>query len=554
MEHHSLKLLESIALSISFATVCGHVARLLKQPLMLGYVVGGILLGVPMGFGLVAEAESIELISEIGLLFLLFIIGLEINLKELLRMGKSMLALGFFQFVGCAGLAFLVFSFLLGNRFSGPYDMLYLSVTVAISSTLIVVKLLADKFELQTTAGRLTVGVLVLQDIWAMMFLTFQPNLLNPEWLVVLKSLALGVLLVAATFWVSGFILARVFHRIAKKPELVLLTAITWCFLLSGLAQKAGLSREMGALIAGLSIAAYPYGTDVIAKLVGIRDFFVTLFFVSLGLKMPMPDVGLCFAAFCVAGVVLISRLLTVAPIIYLSKGGLRIGLVTALNLSQISEFSLVIVALGLGYAHISPQLQTLVLTSMLLTSVMGTYLILFNNSIAIFLLKWAGKLTPSHMRDRGRIKHDEHAASVVLLGCFREGLAFLEAVELRAPQLKTKMLVVDFNQALAERLTAKGFYWSYGDLAHVETLEHLGLEKAQLVICSLSDTYLKGTTSSRLLAQIKKIAPHAEIIMTADDRQTGEDLKKSGAVDVVVSSHVVGNEIFTLVQKHLPF
>lgn len=554
MEHHSLKLLESIALSISFATVCGYIARILRQPLMLGYVAGGIILGAPMGLGLVAEPESIELISEIGLLFLLFIIGLEINLKELLRMGRSMLALGVIQFAGCAGLAFLVFSTLLGSRFTGAYDMLYLAVTVAISSTLIVVKLLTDKFELQTTAGRLTIGVLVLQDIWAMMFLAFQPNLLNPEWLVVLRAIGLGILLVALTFVVCAFVLGRIFDFVSKKPELVLLTAITWCFLLSSLAEKAGLSREMGALIAGLSIAAYPYGTDVITKLLGIRDFFVTLFFVSLGLKMPLPDAGLCLAALCVAGVVIGTRLMTVAPVVYFSGGGMRIGLVTALNLAQISEFSLVIVSLGIAYGHISPELQTLVLTSMLLTSVLGTYLIFFNDRIAVFLLKVAGRLTPRYMRDRQRGERTEQAASVVLLGCFREGLAFLDAVEAHAPQLKSKMLVVDFNQALAGPLAARGFRWSYGDLAHMETLEHLGLEKAQLIICSLSDTYLKGTTSARLFAQIKRIAPHAQLIMTADDRVSGEILVKQGAGDVAVSSTLVGSELFSLVQKNLKF
>ena len=551
---HSLKLLEHIALSISFATLCGHIARLLRQPLMLGYVAGGILLGIPMGFGLVSEPESIELISEIGLLFLLFIIGLEINLKELVRMGRSMLTLGLAQFAGCAVIGFGLFSLFLGSRFTGSYDMVYLAVTASLSSTLIVVKLLADKFEVHTTAGRLTVGVLVIQDIWAMLFLAFQPNLLNPEWVVVLRSMALGVLLIASAFAASGLLLGRIFHAIAKKPELVLLTAITWCFVLASLAERAGLSREMGALIAGLSIAAYPYGTDVITKLVGVRDFFVTLFFVSLGLKMPRPDLGLCFASLGVAGVVLVSRLLTVAPVVLLSGGGLRIGIVTALNLAQISEFSLVIVSLGLAYGHISPELQTLVLASMLLTAVLSTYLIVFNSRVAVIFMKLFGLLTPRHMRDRNRSAGEKQAAAVVLLGCFREGLAFLDAVAERAPQLKSRLLVVDFNQKLAGPLAAKGFRWVYGDLANMETLEHLGIEKAQLVICSLSDTYLKGITSERLLFQIRALAPNAAVIMTADEKEKADVLLAGGASEAVVSSRLVGLDLFAMTQKRLVF
>jgi Kef-type K+ transport system membrane component KefB len=499
MDHHSLPLLRDIAFSIILATACAHLARLLRQPLIIGYVFGGILLGVPMGFGLVSSPESIELISEIGLLFLLFIIGLEINLRELLRMGRSMLALGVAQFLGCVLLGFLLFGPLLAGKLPGQYDLLYLAITTSLSSTLIVVKLLADKFEVHTTAGKLTVGVLVFQDIWAMLFMAFQPNLLNPEWAAVLKSMGLGILLITAAFLISRYALLRIFKAASKKPELILLTAIMWCFLLAGLAEKAGLSKEMGALIAGLSIAAFPYGAEVIAKLVGVRDFFVTLFFVSLGLKMPRPDLGMCIAAFGVAGVVFLGRVLTVAPVIWKAGNGLRIGLVTAVNLAQISEFSLVIVALGVGYGHVSESLQTLVLTSMLLTSVIASYLIFFNNYIAAVILKLFGLLNLKNMRDKHPAAKEKPGAEIVLLGCFREGLAFLETLECHLPQLKPRILVVDFNEALKDSLAGRGFAWRYGDLANVETLEHLGIDEARLVICSLSDTYLKGTNSERL-------------------------------------------------------
>ncbi|MGH7397277.1 MAG: cation:proton antiporter, partial [Candidatus Rokuibacteriota bacterium] len=168
---HDVTLLRDIALGIVFAAVLGHVARLLRQPLLLGYIAGGILLSPQMGFGLVTNADSVELIAEIGLILLLFIIGLEIDLRELRRLGRSMLALGVGQFVinSVLGLAFFAW---LGHRVAeGRFDLVYLAIVISLSSTLIVVKLLREKFELKILSGRLTLGVLVVQDVWAILFM-----------------------------------------------------------------------------------------------------------------------------------------------------------------------------------------------------------------------------------------------------------------------------------------------------------------------------------------------------------------------------------------------
>src|SRR5687767_7288441 len=212
MHGHAATLLTDIAYGIIFAAVASHGARLLRQPLILGYVLGGVLLGSHLGFGLVTDEASVELISEIGLILLLFIIGLEINLRELMRMGTSMLILGCAQFFGCVLLGLAFFKPLGFTMGAGRFDLLYLAVAMALSSTLIVVKLLNDKFETGTTAGRLTIGILVLQDIWAIAFMAFQPNLLDPKLSGIAGSLGAGALLVAAAFLVSRYILARLFH------------------------------------------------------------------------------------------------------------------------------------------------------------------------------------------------------------------------------------------------------------------------------------------------------------------------------------------------------
>ncbi|TGK27932.1 potassium transporter Kef [Leptospira gomenensis] len=547
MEHHSLSLLNDIALSIIFATFFSHIARLTKQPLILGYVAGGLLLGPNLGFGLVVNKESIELISEIGLILLLFIIGLEIDLKELARMGKSMFVLGISQFVFCVLFGLVFFQKILPS--SGKFDLLYFAIALAISSTMIVVKLLHDKFEVSTIAGRLTIGVLVLQDIWAIIFMGVQPNLQDPQILKIVSSLGIGLVLIGVAFLISRFFLSRLFQAAASKPELILITSIAWCFLLCGLAERAGLSKEMGALIAGVSIAAFPYGADVIAKLSGIRDFFITLFFVALGMKIPIPSLQIVTISLIAVAFVLVSRVVTVATPVFLSGKGLRAGIVTGLNLAQISEFSLVILSLGMGYGHISQELESTVLTSMILASVVSTYVILFNDPISRFIVRTLGTIGIKERAERktesditGQPKRD-----IVILGYFRIAQGLLEGIEREKPEWLNRILIVDFNPVFRQSLEAKGIRWAYGDLANPETLHHLGIEDARYIICTISDMILKGTTNRRLLESLKGISHHGQpsIILTTDDAKEADVLVESGAAHVIVPGRISGMSLF---------
>lgn len=545
---HSADLLKDISLGIIFSVAIAHLARLVKQPLILGYVVGGALLGPVLGFGLISDEQNIEFISEIGLLFLLFIIGLEINIRELLKLGKPIVVTGLVQFAGCAGLGFLIFK--LGGFFPLAHDRLYVAIGLALSSTLIVVKLLNDKFETFTLAGRLTISVLVLQDIWAIIFMAFQPSLQSPQLGGLAMSLVKGFALVGAAFMISRRVLSRLFASVSKTPELVLLTAIGWCFLLCSVCQAAGLSKEMGALIAGMSIAAFPYGADIIGKVGGIRDFFVTLFFVSLGLKIPelsLKDIGIAAA---LGAFVLLTRLLTVPFAAFRMKLGVRAGLVSALNLSQISEFSLVILALGAGYGHISPTLQATMLTAMLLAAVAGTYLIIYNDKIANLLLPLLLRRSRGEARAERAGDADAARRDIVVLGCFREGSFFLDAVDQHAPELKARILVVDFNHALEKTLAARGYAWEYGDLGNPETLSHIGIDKAATIICTVSDIFLKGTSNLRLLRQLQSAAPGARKIMMAETAAAAEALLTEGADRVIISGQYSGRALFENLQQ----
>jgi Kef-type K+ transport system membrane component KefB len=548
-------ILQDIGLSIIVATALAHIAKVLKQPLILGYILAGVLLGEQMGFKLVTDRESIEVISEIGLILLLFIIGLEINLPELAKMGKAVFILGIFQFTLSVLFAYIFLSvipFPVGNE---KFDKLYICIALSLSSTLIVIKLLQDKVELSTLAGKLTVGVLIFQDIWAILFMGVQPNLNNPEVLKILLSFANIFLILTMSFVISKYVLVRLFDSISSSPELILLSAMMWCFSLCAVADKFGLSIEMGALIAGLSIAAFPFSSDVISKVIGIRDFFITLFFVTLGLKVPIPTLVTVQVAFLIILLMLFIRLITIFPLVLSQGKGIKNSFVATINLAQISEFSLVILTIGSTFSHISEQLSAIILTATIIASVLSTYMIVYNHSLALFLTRTAAKIgLKDTATDDVRVDnhdHNAHIRDILILGHFRIARTLLRLIRENSPKLADRITIADYNPSTKEELAKAGFRWVYVDLAHVESLEHNGIHDATYIISTISDAFLKGTTNERLLSSLKKLAPHAKIVLTVDDREDGKRLEAEGAYYTILPGEITGEYLFDfLAQK----
>lgn len=544
-------LLTSIAVSMIFATLCALIARKLRQPLILGYIFGGVLLGHEMGFGIITDEESIKLISEIGLILLLFIIGLEIDITKLFDAGKTAAITGSVQFFGSILLGIVFFHYFDFSFTQTRFNLAYLALAFSLSSTMIVVKLLYDKYEIDTLAGRVTLGVLIFQDIWAIIFLAIQPNLLKPELSPLFMSFLAGAGLLFLCFVISKYLLPKLFMSIAKSPELMLITSISWCFLVSGTADAIGLSKEMGALIAGLSIAAFPYALDVIARITGIRDFFITLFFVALGLKAPALTPSLLLLGFLFTGFVLATRLITLLPTLMALKLDLRTGLITSINLSQISEFSLVIVTLGLTYGHVDAEIVSIVILTLVISSVLSTYLILSNEHLVRWIMRWTkkspgeGKTLPaSALKGLGK--------EIVLLGFFKEASSFLHQVNQEMPYLKDRMFVIDFNPQTLEILKKNGVSCVYGDIAHPETLRHAGIDGAKVVISTISDTFLKGTTNFKLLKQIKKLCPESRVIVTSDTINGARALYQEGADYVLLPRLLYAKHLFDIVHTHL--
>jgi len=535
-------LLSSVGLCISVAAVLAFAAHKLKQPLLLAYLLAGVLIGPQIGLGWVHDQHSIQTVSEIGLILLLFIIGLELDLKKLLVAGKPVLLTGSMQFPLCVALGvgvFLPFGFRIGG---GDFGLLYLAVCLAMSSTMIVVKLLYDKLELDTLPGRITLGVLVFQDLWAILVLGIQPDLLQPHLGMVLGSLGKGVLLVALSLLISKTLLPPLFRSVAKLPELVLIGSLAWCFMVCAAADAAGLSREMGALIAGICISTFPYNLDVVAKVISIRDFFVTLFFVALGMQIPLPTPEVIGLALLASAFLMVSRLVVVFPILRRLRMGHRTSLLPSINLAQMSEFSMVIASIGLSYQHIDRKVVSVLIFVFAFTSVTSTYLIGYSDPVYKWLaelLRKAG-LKDLDTEPTGPAAPTAHTGKdIVLLGFFTEASALVHEFEMGSSQkphpFLERLLVIDFNPQVHAELKRRQIACIYGDVAHMDTLHHAHIENATLVVSTIHDAILKGTSNLRLLKLARRLSPRCKVVVTAKNSAGALALYDAGADYVFV-------------------
>lgn len=547
------ELIRDITLCILFAWMLGLLAHFSRQPLILAYLIAGFCIG-PFGAGWVKSQESISVISELGLIFMLFMIGLEIDLKKIVRAGKVILFAAGGQLLGGCLLGILFFVSIGLSLGGGHFDAIYLCVACALSSTVIIVKVLYEKRELDTLPGRITLGVLVLQDIFAILFLAVQPSLANLEVSVILLSIGRVAVLVAAALLVSRYVLPRLFHQIARRPELILLGALAWCFLVAETAERLSLSREMGALIAGVSLSTFPYALDVTAKVTTLRDFFITLFFVALGMTIPVPGLSVIGLALMIAAFTVVSRLVTTFAPLYLMKQGLRASLLPALNLAQISEFSLVVIQTGVADHHIAAETANAASFAFVVLAVLSTFVMTRSDEItrwAIGPLKKIGLRDLDH--DHGHAEEGEgghgEARRIVILGFFRAASALLAEIERQAPVLLEQITVVDFNPNVYKTLLSRDLHVIYGDISNVDTLLHAGIGKSEMIILSVPDSLLKGASNEKLVRHVRALNPTALIVATADLLSDVGELYEAGASYVTVTRLSDAHELFTVIE-----
>lgn len=532
-------LISDIGIAITISTVVGFIAYKLKQPSILGFLIAGVIIGPEIGPKLITDPENINTISEIGLIFLLFIIGLEMNPAAFLESARKILVAGSLQFPLTILLSiplFMIMGYSLQNDF---FSILYLGAGLSLSSTAIIVKLLYDKFEVEGLAGKATIGILIFQDIWAILFLAVQPNLKDPGIMVILGAVLKAVFLVIWGVLVSRYILKRVFQSI-RSPEMTFTVAIGWCIANAGLGHFIGLSSEMGALIAGLVLSTHPFSVDISSRVLPLRDFFLTLFFISLGMKIPMPEMGILKSSMIIILFIPFIRILIIFPAMFFFGNSRRTSILTALNLSQISEFSLVIASIGYADGHISKDVFAVLLYTLAVSSVTGSYIIKFNHEIVGLVSKVFKKIKPYESTP----PETESPRKIFILGYHRGIRGLVHSLYQTNPELLREISVIDFNAETKSELEVFGIRVFIGDISNSDNLRHAGIQSAKIIISTIPDAILKGTDNSRLVKLLRTLSPGAYIITHGDYVQQVKGLLEAGADDVILPYIIAGEHL----------
>lgn len=542
-------LVRDIGYCILLAGLLAVVFTRLKIPEIAAFLLAGVIVG-PIGAGLVTDPANIDTISQLGLVLLLFVIGLEIDIRKLLGSGRVLIVTGVLQYPLCVAFGVVLTKAMVWLGIGGEllaassYAPLYVGFAMAASSTLLVVKLFQQTFQLDTEVGRVSLGILIFQDVWAIIVIALQPNLAEPKIVPILLSfLGIGIVALVAAL-LARYLTPVIFRWIAKMPEIILVVAVSWCFLivflganldtftrtLFGFDLHLGVGAGMCALIAGASLASLPYAMEIIGKVGIVKDFFVTLFFVGLGMSIPMPEgASVLVLAVLFATAALLARYFVFYPLLYLTGLDSRNAFITSTRLAQISEFTLVIGFLGMQLGHISGSLNSSIIFAFVITALLTPALFRQADNIHNHLSPLLAKLgfRTDTQNDTAEAQND---CVIALLGFHRVTSSLLYELERSHPELMNRILVVDFNINIHERIAAHGPQVHYGDLRNTETLQHAGVDRAPIIVSSVSDNILKGVTNRQIVETARRINPEAVIIANAVELAESRHLYEAGA------------------------
>jgi len=519
-----------LSLIIVIATLVALLMRLVGQPLIIGHIITGILVG-PAILHLAKSTETLTTFSNIGIALLLFVIGLGLNPKIFREIGKvaTINASAQILVVGAVGW--------LAGRLLGfsEVESLFIGMALVFSSTIIALKLLSDKKEQTRLYGKITIGILLFQDAVAAIALMLvasagerrSVSIISLAWLIT-KAVTIGGLM----YLFSLKVLTRWQKLIAGSTEFLFLAAIGWGFGAAALFAKLGLSLEVGALFAGICLAPLLYAQEIAARLRPLRDFFMLVFFITLGAGISFADAGSLLPAILIYSAVVI----IIKPFVVLVAMGLmgytrRTSFKTAVSLAQLSEFSIVITVLGVHEELINQRIAVLVTFVALISIAVSTYLITFSDKLFTRLEKYL----------RFFERHDPHEEKptmarheLVLFGYQRGGHEFITLFK----QLKQNYVVIDYDPEIIDILERRKINYIFGDATDAELLEEAGLEKARLVVSTIPEFEI----NKFLLSFLKHKNPKAVAVLHSDDPDEAVKLYEAGA-DYVVLPHYIGSE-----------
>jgi Kef-type K+ transport system membrane component KefB len=528
-----------LSLVIAIAAGVALIMRLIRQPLMIGHILTGIIVG-PSVLHLVKSPATIETFSNIGIALLLFIIGLGLNPRVIKEVGKvaslaGVVQVGLTTLIGWAG----------GRIFGlSQNESLLLGLGLAFSSTIIILKILSDKKEQSRLYGKIAIGLLLIQDLLAMvalLFISSQQTASGISTHQLFRLLLKGLLIAIPLFYISNEILPKLQKLIAGSQEFLFLFGISWGFGVAALFAKAGFSIEVGALLAGVALASLPYAQEMGARLRPLRDFFVIVFFISLGTHLGFGSLQhlvpiIIFG--CLVAIIL--KPLIVMTIIGILGYTKRTSFKAALATSQISEFSLVLVILAGARGLVPGNFVAAVTLIALITIAVSTYLMIYNDQLFQLVEKYLTLFEKrrTHFEQDGRHHYD-----MVLLGYNKGGHEFLNAFR----ALNKRFVVVDYDPEVIDIMEHQKVDFLYGDAMDIELLEEAGLDKTRLLVSTISD----HATNLFLLNLLVKFNRRCIIILHAETVEQAFELYSLGASYVVLPHHIGSEKISSFIRHN---
>lgn len=525
--------MDSIFSELSLVIVIGVLIslfmRIIRQPLIIGHIVTGLLVG-PSLLHIIKSPDTIQVFSDFGITLLLLIVGLGLNPRVIKEVGKI---------AGLIAISKVMITTFLGFGVAKAFGYsniasLFVGVAMCFSSTIIILKLLSDKKEQNRLYGKIAIGFLLVEDLIATLLLVVVSASGNGGITIsdfgslMLKS----TLIVIAVVFVRMFVIKNLGSLISKSQEFLFLFAIGWALGIAALFQRAGFSLEIGALIAGVTLASLPYAQEVASRLRILRDFFIVLFFISLGSHLELhniwnilPRAGILSLLVLVANPIIVMTVMGLGG--YTKKTSFKTGLAGA----QVSEFSLILLLLANKLGHVNQEVLSLVTVVGLITIGISTYLILYSDKLYVLFERYLGLFERRKLKEgRESKKHFE----LVLVGYQKGGEEFLKVFK----QLGRPYVVVDYDPTAIDILERSDAEYLYGDITDPEMLEEINLEHSKLIVSTITDMAI----NSMMADWLEHNNPGAVFIATADNTEEAAELYGKG-VAYVILPHYIGSE-----------
>ena len=519
-----------ISLVLAIAIGIAFVIQLLRQPLIIAYILTGIIAG-PLFLNLINSSQQyFDIFAKFGVILLLFLVGLSLNIDYLRRIGKVAAITGigqvaFTSFFGVIILLSLGFNFV---------PAAYLAISITFSSTIIIMKLLSDKREQRSVYGRYTIGLMLVQDIIAIGLLILLPSVGAGASIVtsLLLIFVKVIVLVSLVYFLSRVILPVLLEKVAQSSEFLLIFTLAWCFAISGLAEWAGISLEVGAIIAGLSLGSSVYRTEISSRIKPIRDFFIALFFIILGSEMSVDN----FSASIIPSMILSLFVLVGNPLILfilyrLMKFTRKTSFLAGLTAAQVSEFGFVFLFIASTMGYVSDSILSIFTMVALITIFVSSYLITYNHEIYKFICPIFRFFGPDKHNSK---KEEQKTYEVLIFGYHRLGWKICEALK----EMNISFAVVDSDPMAIKKLTIRQIPYFFGDVTEVDFLCELPLDQAKMIISTLP----RADDQLTLIKHIRMTNKKTLMVANLAHSRFLNDLYKAGA-DYIMMPHLLSGQ-----------